>query len=416
MRVLWIVNNLIPQASEAIGKSNSSSGTWLFEWSRRLVDAGVNLAIACVYGSEFRSFSNKGITFYLLPGNGKNMLFYTKKYEKLWKKIVSDFKPDLIHLQGTEYNHGLACMRSLPNEKYVVSIQSFISKIKKVDFGGIDKKTILFNRTFKENFHLNGIFENHLIHNKNSRSEKEIMRRAQFAHIVNDWEEASLKFINPNIKVYRYDYELNDVFKNGTTWSFDKCIKHQIFTNPGGTPLKGVHQLIKAVAILKNKYNDIQLIVPGMGDGKHLIVKNGYSKIISKLIKKNNLEDNIHFLGYQTSSQMKEQMLACNVFVAPSALEGAPLMLREAMVTGCVCISSFRGGMQNYITSGLEGFCYDFTEFEYLSYLIDKVFSMPKQEIMKLSDAAIEKTKYFYNDDSFHKMLTMYREIAGKDK
>ena len=416
MRVLWIVNNLIPQASEAVGKSNSSSGTWLYEWSRRLVDKGVDLGVACVYGKTFKCFTNRGITFYLLPGNGKNMLFYTKKYEKMWKRIVNEFKPDVIHLQGTEYNHGLACMRALPEEKYVVSIQSFISKIKKVDYGGISKKTILFNRTFRENYRLNGLFENHLIHKKNSKSETEIMKRAQYAHIVNDWEEASLRYINPNIKVFRYDYELNDCFKQPPFWAFDKCNKHQIFTNPGGTPLKGIHQVLKALSILKDKYPDIKLVVPGMGDGNRLIIRNGYSKIISKYIKKYKLEDYIQFLGYQTSLQMKEHMLDSHVFVAPSALEGAPLMLREAMVTGCVCITSFRGGMQNYVLSGIDGFAYDFTEFEYLAYLIDKVFSMSKEEISSISNAAIKKTKYFYNNNSFLTMLNMYKAIAEEDK
>ena len=92
MNVLWIVNNIVPELSEATGLAGSASGSWLIDISQGLSKTeGINLAIAAVGGTELKKIAIGNITYYLLPGNGKNMLFYTKKYEKLWKEIKEDF-------------------------------------------------------------------------------------------------------------------------------------------------------------------------------------------------------------------------------------------------------------------------------------------------------------------------------------
>ncbi len=416
MRILWIVNLVLPQLFEKLGVQNSFSGTWLFEWSKKLNDSNDDFAIACVYGSKFKKISVDKTTFYLLPGNGKNMLFYTKKYERLWKQIVADFEPDIINIHGTEYSHGLSCMRTNPKEKYIISMQGILAEIKKVDYGGLKFKDIFLNRTFKENIKLNGLFENHLIHVKNSRFEKEMIQRATAIAYVNEFDYGFAFSINPGAKFYNVDYDMQTVFKNANKWTNAKCKKHTIFTNPGGTPLKGLHQLLKAVALLKNKYTDIKVLVPGMGNDGRLVVKNTYSKYIGKLIKKLDIGSNVVFLGYQTPEEMRNNMLSANVVVIPSAIEGTSLILRESMYLGCPCIASLRGGMKYYIENNVNGFGYNFDDFNKLAYYIDKVFSMSNKEISIISTNAIKKTAYYDTEKSFDSLCSMYSEVIGEKK
>ena len=91
MRLLWIVNMLLPDAADYLGVKTGLSGTWMIDISHMLAEQeNTELAIACIYGKEFRKFDAKGITYFCLPGNGKNMLVYTKKYEKMWNDIFTE--------------------------------------------------------------------------------------------------------------------------------------------------------------------------------------------------------------------------------------------------------------------------------------------------------------------------------------
>ncbi|MBO4856176.1 MAG: glycosyltransferase [Bacilli bacterium] len=415
MRILWIVNLVLPQLSEELKIRNSASGTWLFEWSKKLSESNNTFAVACVYGDEFRTIETKGIKFYLLPGTGKNMLFYTKKYEKYWKQIVDEFKPDIINIHGTEYSHGLSCMRANPQEHYLVSMQGILTKIKDVDFGGLTKRDILFNRTFKENIKFNGLIENHIIHVKNHKYELEMIKRADAIAYVNDFDYGFTKSVNAKAEFFNVDYDMQAIFKESNKWNVDTCKRHIIFTNPGGTPLKGLHQLLKAIAIIKEEYPDLLVVVPGMGcDGK-LVVKNGYSKYISKLINKLDISSNVSFLSYQTPSEMCSNMLNANVVVIPSAIEGTSLILREAMYLGCPCVVSLRGGMANYISNGVNAFGYEYNDYQKLADIIKNVFSMGCSELTNLSKRAIERTKYYDTSKSFDSLIFAYQSMINKN-
>lgn len=345
MRILWITNMVMPDLADHLGVQTSSSGTWMIDISKMLsTQVDCDLAIACVHGDSYCKENVKGITYYLLPGTGKNMLFYTKKYESIWRKINDDFRPDLVHLHGTEYSHGLAFLRGCPNVPAVVSIQGILNRIKDVDFGELPLRYFIFGRTLQQNIHMNGEIEMHFIHKRNAKYETEILQRVQYINAVNTWDSSTCKAINPKLKVFRIEYNLREELYSSPKWECNKAEKHSIFTNPGGTPLKGVHQLIKAVALLKNQYPDIKLRIPGMGQNGRLIVNSAYAKYVDKLIKKHGLENNIVFLGRQSGKEMCQNMLKSRITVIPSAIEGTSLILREAMYLGCPVIASFRGG------------------------------------------------------------------------
>ena len=87
-KVLWIVNLVMPDLASYLGIKPGSSGTWMIDLARRLVDnENCDLAIACIYGKELRKYQINGITYYTLPGKPKNMYFYTPKFKKYWRDI-----------------------------------------------------------------------------------------------------------------------------------------------------------------------------------------------------------------------------------------------------------------------------------------------------------------------------------------
>lgn len=413
MKILWIVNMVMPELAEHLKVQTSVSGTWMIDISRMLAEhPDIDLAIACVHGKTYKKEKVNGITYYTLPGNGKNMLFYTKKYESIWKEINQDFSPDVVHLHGTEYSHGLSFLRAVPYVKAVVSIQGILNRIKDVDFGELPIHHFIFGRTIKQALHMNGEIELHYVHKKNSKYETEILNRVQYVNTVNTWDTALCMAINPKLCVFKIEYNLREEMYSSQKWDIKKAERHTVFTNPGGTPLKGLHQLIEAVALLKSRYPDIKIKVPGMGCNGKLSINSAYARYISKLINKYHLNDNVEFLGHQSGKQMCANILSSRVTIIPSAIEGTSLILREAMFLGAPVIASFRGGMADFVSDKVDGFLYDYQEFPYLAKRIEQIFESDEL-CLQFSRAAMKKATHAHNrEKNMADYLQMYHKIV----
>lgn len=410
MNILWITNNVLPELAEAYGYETSASGSWLIDWSQKIAATkGTNLAIATVYGQEFKKCKVNNITYYLLPGTGKNMLFYTKQYEVLWQNIAKDFKVDIVHLHGTEYSHGLAFLRSNPEVKAVVSVQGIISRIAEVYFDGLPKKFCFKYFTLKELLRFNSVYAKALLYKHNSKYEKEIFSRVKYANVVNFWDKSLTKMFNPNIKCFQIEYNLRDAFYTTSKWDIDTAKRHQIFTNPGGDSIKGLHVLCKAIAIVKKDYPDVMLVVPGKNVKENQ--NSGYDKYIKQLIDELGIGDNIRFVGRLSEEEMVENMKQSHAVVIPSAIEGTSLVLREAMYMGVPCIASFRGGMADFIQDKVSGFLYDFNEYSYLAYRIMELFENDLKAI-DISNNAIKQAEQAHNrEKNVADFIEMYQKV-----
>ena len=417
MRILWIINIVMPELAEHLNIQTSPSGTWMIDISKQLSALQeITLGIACVYGHEYKELEVNGIRYFMLPGNAKNMLFYTKKYESLWEKVYHDFLPDIVHIHGTEYSHGLSFMRKYPHVKSVISIQGLLNRIKDVDFGGLTLAQALRYRTLKEYLHLNGMIETHLLYKKNARHEKEMLRRARYANCVNFWDSSVVKSLNPDIKCFLIDYNLRDEFYHSSKWNITDMERHTILTNPVGMPLKGLHMLLKALAIVKKEYPSVELRVPGGLSADNKIVPNtGYLRYVTDLIRELDLADNVKFIGRQSGTQMIGQMLKANVVVIPSAIEGTSLVLREAMFLGVPCIASFRGGMADFISDKTDGYLYDYQEYPYLAFRMIELLKNDQQCIEFSKNAIIKAEKTQDRRKNPRDYLEMYREIYATE-
>lgn len=374
MNVLWIANNILPELAEQCALPTSASGSWLIDLSQKLSERpDVNLAIAAVGGSAYKKVKIGRITYYLLPGNGRNMLFYTKKYEELWKKIAEDFQVDIVHLHGTEYSHGLSFLRSCPHIKAIVSVQGIISKIAQVYFDGLPKRFSWRYFTLKELLKMNSTYMKARLYKRNAKYEKEIFQRVKYANTVNTWDTSLAKAFNPDIQCFHLEYNLRESFYASRKWDIGQAKRHRIFTNPGGDSIKGLHILCQALAIVKKFFPDVSLVVPGKNIKEN--VQAGYDKYINHLIRELDIGDNIEFVGRLSEKEMLSNMLQSHAVVIPSAIEGTSLVLREAMYVGVPCIASFRGGMADFIRDKESGFLYDYGEVAYLAQRICELFS-----------------------------------------
>lgn len=108
-------------------------------------------------------------------------------------------------------------------------------------------------------------------------------------------------------------------------------------------PRKNYGVAIKAIAQCKNP--NIHYLICGRGSELDNL---------QKLVKEQEIENQIHFLGYRTD--IKELLQAADIFLFTTLQEGMPRSMMEAMASGLPCITSRIRGNVDLLEDGKGGF------------------------------------------------------------
>lgn len=381
MRILWIVNIIFPFPSQKLGQKENNFGGWLNGLANKLKEKeDINLAIATVYnGKDILEYNDGRIIYYLIPG--APALKYKKELEKYWKIINERFKPDLVHIHGTEFTHGLAFINANPQVNIITSIQGLVSRCAEVYTANIGMKEILKNITLRDILKNDNIFQQRNKFYKSGLNEIRLIQKSNIILGRTMWDYANTKAINKNTKYYSSNETLREIFYN-KEWNIKQVEIHSLFCSQAGYPIKGVHYLLRAMCILKNQYgyNDIKLYIagPNIVDNSNIEKKlrmTGYANYIRKLIYELDLEKHIVWMGILNEKEMVNQLLKTHVFVLPSVIENSSNSLCEAMLLGMPCVATNTGGTMDILEHKKQGYLYPYTEpamcAEYISTLFD---------------------------------------------
>ena len=170
---------------------------------------GIELAVATIYsGTEQKKMKIDGIEYFLLPC--KNKTNYEVDLEKYWAQVCNNFRPNIVHIHGTEYAHGLACMRKLPELKYVVSIQGLISVIARYYFSGISFWELFKNITFRDLIRRDTTFQAKSNFEKRGIFEVEYLKRTKHVIGRTKWDFAHTKALNSKVNYHFCNESLRD--------------------------------------------------------------------------------------------------------------------------------------------------------------------------------------------------------------
>lgn len=418
MKILWIVNMVFPKIAKKLGAETSASGGWLLDLADGIsADPNVELTVMTYYGGEFKDIKVDNIRYILFPGGGNRLLFDSNKTAEDCKKALELCQPDLVHIHGTEYAPGYEMLKVCGDVPVLLTIQGILRRISKEYYGGLTFNERLKCLKLKEILTMKTPTAYKMLYSRNAEREEKVLKQVKYVTGRTDWDKAVMLSVNPNLKYFRCNYNLRKEFYESEKWSLESCERHTVFSSSALYSLKGLHIEVKAIALLKKKYPDIKLYVPG-GCAENGKIKNpsGYIKYINRLIKKYGLEDNIIFTGSISPSEVAKRLRKANVFVVSSAVEGASASLCEAMMIGTPSVSSFRGGMTDLLTDRVNGFTYDYSEYPMLACRIDELFSNDKLacEFSKRTiPLAEERHKREKNPKD---MIEVYNEVIANER
>ena len=421
-KVLWVSNNIFPDLSKKLGSDIPVAGGWMYGLANDLSNH-INLTVATVRENqpEYNCTIN-GINYYLL--NAKvNKIKYDEVLEEQWKKIADGINPDLVHIHGTEYAHGLALMKACPKLNYVISIQGMTSVIGRYYNSGISMMEILKNITLRDILKSQTIFqEKRKFEKRGSDIELNYIKLATDIIGRTQWDHDHVKTINPTVNYHFCNESLRDSFYNSKKWNTETKKDYTVFLTQASYPIKGLHKVLEAVNYIKDEFPQLKIRVAKkniLHNHKGFLEKmkiGGYGKYIRSLIKKYKLQNSVEFIGYKDEEAMVEEYLNAHVFICPSSIENSPNSLGEAQILGVPCIAAYVGGIPEMVTDGETGKLYRFEEVEMLAQAIKKIFTNDSFS-EKLSKNSIQvASERHHRKTNLNKTLSIYDDILSSQQ
>jgi len=379
MNILWITNIQFPAVRGRLGLPVEVVGGWMFALASELsFNKQVNMAVSTIYdGVDLKRFVDSDIVYYLLPA-GEMKKYYDRSLEKYWVEVINEFKPDIIHIHGTEYAHGLACVKACPKQKYVISIQGLLSVYQEYYYAGIKPFQLIKHTTLNDikNF----MTTSQVLKELRRRTAGEMLYLSLCTNIIGrtSWDYSHVMAINPGIKYYFCNEVLRDSFYNSDKWRIDLKKDFTIFISQASSPRKGLHQVIKALSIVKNYFPDVQLRVAGVditGGRKWAHRTVTYGAYIRSLLSTHRLHDKVVFLGKLDETDMARELRSAHIHVCASVIENSPNSLGEAQLIGTPSIASFVGGVPDMVKDRETGLLYRFDDHVLLAYKIIELFN-----------------------------------------
>jgi len=414
MRILWVCNQCIPLIAKHLNINVPNKEGWLTGLSEKLIDdkdEDMVLGICFNGGREYSDHKGEyEVTAYGYFDDVTRPEIYNKELEERFKTIIDDFKPDLIHIFGTEYPHTLAACRAMNDPSAIlIGIQGLCSVYAKHYFDGLPEG-LLEKETLRDRLKNDNLKEQKERFVKRGENEISAIRSCGNVTGRTDWDKKYTTIFNPGARYYFMNETLRSNFYEGK-WDYEKCEKHSLFASQGDYPIKGLHVLIKALSEIKKDYPDVRLYVAGnkiTGEDslKKKILIGTYGKYINKLIKTGKLEENVVFLGSLDADGMKQRYLKSNAFISASMMENSPNSVGEAMLLSMPVISSDVGGVRN-LMSEEEGYIYPPLDEKALIASVKKCFEANGSEIQKnMCEKAGKRGRMTHDPNTNYKRLS----------
>lgn len=159
--------------------------------------------------------------------------------------------------------------------------------------------------------------------------------------------------------------------------------------------------IIKAISLVRDK--NIHLLICGTGKKKEKLVK---------LVKKYNLLDNIHFLGFR--SDIPKLLLCSDILVQASYREGLPRSIMEAMSVELPCVVSNIRGNVDLIKDKKGGFLNRVDSPEEFAKSISTLVNNP---VLRNNMGEFNKqfVKQFDTDNVKNELIEIYNNFENKE-
>ena len=132
---------------------------------------------------------------------------------------------------------------------------------------------------------------------------------------------------------------------------------------------KGVQHLFRSAPQILKEVPDANFFI--VGDG-------GFKKNLVEISNNLGIKGRVKFTDFLPIEELLEVYASADVFVLPSAFEGLPTVILEAMASGKPIVATNVGGISSIVKEGVNGFVIDYENLEQLAKSITIILTDEK--------------------------------------
>ncbi len=353
MRVLWFEVSPPSRYNE----HKAPIGGWQ-DSLESIVRTIPNIELGIVFMSSDGICSNKvvdGVSYYPIDGR---LSFIEKIFRKYWDvyvekalkfstQIIQDFKPDIIHVFGTEYPFGQ--VQSVTDIPVIIHIMGAIIPYRNAT---LPPNYSLYDRIRNCGINPRKFFS--LIKDLSNMKNREEWEKKTWSLVHNymgrtNWDKAIASILHYNCKYYHVEEALRSVFiDKHAQWKGYNNSKLVLLSTGCGTFWKGPDLMIKVAKILKDLDIDYEWNIAGQMDKE-------IKRIVERKEKACFDDLNIRILGFVQPEKLSELLCSCSVYVHTAYIENSPNSICEAQIIGAPIVSTNVGGISSLVQDGVHG-------------------------------------------------------------
>ena len=400
MRILWLCNICPPAVAAALGQSFSVREGWLTgALNRFLAEDGDPVQLAVCFPAEgelaglkkkiplkeFKTdhtggpYREKEVSVYGFREDLKRPEVYDCGMEERFQEILEDFRPDLVHIFGTEFPHALAMVKSFGRpERILVGIQGLVGECAKSYMADLPAQ-VQGKATFRDILRKDSLRQQQEKFRIRGERERQVLQGCGHVTGRTEFDRAGSLACNPKLHYHKMNETMRSCFYEGS-WNREGCRPYEIFASQGDYPLKGFHYLLQAMPEILEQFPEAHVSVAG-----------------NSITACGSLKEKLKISGY-----------AC-----PSALENSPNSLGEAMLLGLPCVAARTGGIPDMAEDGTSALFFEKGDVHGLAGCIIRIFR--NEELAReLSEGARDRALRNHDgNENYRRMMEIYHEILG---
>lgn len=395
MRVLWFTNTPCGSMRRTIGQS--TSGSWLISLEDE-IKINPDIELAVVYPSDkneppFKYDESQYFPIY--NGHSLNPLkrllkrYFHKDNSKMVKQYLSainTYKPDIIHIHGTEFDFTeiISYITDIP---IVVSIQGILSPYVEKYFSGIPENIALSADTLSERIRKVGYKNNYNLFLVNAARERKNLKRVNYIIGRTTWDYSVTGLLSPNREYFHSDECMRDSFYHNE-WKGGLSESSVALVTTMSPPIyKGFETILGAAELLKERGLLFEWHIIGNIPEK---IKRMSEKYTGFKIE----ECPLIFHGVLDEYKMCDILKESDIYIQTSHIENSPNSLCEAMLVGLPSIASYVGGTPSLLEDGVTGLFYQDGDIYSLAGRICELINNPRLAVSlgkKAREIALER-------------------------
>jgi len=356
MKVLWLSNIQTSVTNKNVGCS------WIGSLESEIskisdIQLGISFNSSQPDISKFTIGTTTYFPIRIAPAKNKFKQLFDRLTHKIesediiqsYLEIIQDFKPDLIHIFGTENDYGLIipkttipCIIHLQGNLTVISLKWFTG-FSSIEMLKYSKKSLLLKGL--------GLFHDYFSIKRAVKRELRICEVCHYFMGRTDWDRRVSSVLSPDSKYFHCDEIMRPEFYLNCWQPPALQINYTIISIIRKHIFKGIETIFECKKVLDRNFPDNNIIWKIVGINKD----DEISYLVERKYKAKFQDSDIQLLGPLNENEIINEILKANLFVHPSHIENSPNSVCEAMLCGMPVIATYAGGTPSILADKKEG-------------------------------------------------------------